>query len=60
MPQDPRPRTAKLPDGSPDTDLERRFETLFETLRPPTSAKPTDLATALEFLQELHDRLSGR
>jgi hypothetical protein len=58
MAADPRPRTARHADGQPDTETERRFETLFAQCRKPTSARPTDLATALTFLQELHDRLS--
>lgn len=60
MPSDPRPHTARKPDGSEDKELEQRFNVIFRALQGPTSAKPTDLPTALAFLAELHARLGGK
>lgn len=57
---DPRPRSLMKPDGTLDTENERRFEVIFRALRNPASPRPTDPASALTFLQELHDRLNGR
>lgn len=53
---DPRPNTAKLPDGSPDTELETRLRVLFTQTGPVDSPRPHDLASALLMLQELWDR----
>lgn len=60
MAQDPAFRSARRPDGTPDLNLERRFEVLFSLLKNPDSPKPTDPDSMLVFLQELFDRLSGR
>lgn len=57
MATDPRPHTARTPDGSEHTDTEERFRVIFAALNAPRSARPTDLPSALAFLQELHDRL---
>lgn len=59
MAADPRPRSAKTPDGREDSDLEVRFEVIFAALRGPASPRPTDAASTQAFLQELWDRLSG-
>jgi hypothetical protein len=53
---DPRPNTARLPDGSPDVELETRLRVLFTQTGPLDCPKPTDLASALVMLQELWER----
>lgn len=60
MTADPRPHSAKHPDGSENMEMEARFRELFSAVRPPTSPRPTDAPTSLTFLQEIHDRLSGK
>jgi hypothetical protein len=60
MSSDPRPHTARKPNGDEDTDLEERFRVLFAFTKGTDSPKPTDLASALVFLQELHARLNAR
>lgn len=60
MSSDPRPHTARKLDGSEDTDLEERFRVLFAATKGTTSPKPTDLASALVFLEELWSRLNAR
>lgn len=52
MPRDPR-RFLQEPD-----DLEKRLEVIFATIGTPKTARPTDLASALLFLQELYDKLA--
>ena len=52
--------SSRKADGTPDQNLERRMRVLFDVLRNPASARPTDPPSVLAFLQELHDRLSGR
>lgn len=60
MASDPRPHTARRATGEEDTDLEERLRVLFAVTKGTTSARPTDLTSALTFLQELHDRLNAR
>ena len=60
MAQDPGLSSARKPDGTPDQILERRLRVLFDVLRNPSSARPSDPDSALVFLKELHDKLSGR
>ena len=60
MAQDPAMSSARKADGTPDQSLERRMRVLFDVLRNPDSPRPTDPPSVLAFLQELHDRLSGR
>lgn len=60
MPSDPRPHSARRPDGREDTDLEERLRVLFGVVRGTSSPRPTDLPSALTFLQELWDRMNGR
>lgn len=60
MSSDPRKHTARLPNGDEDTDIEERFRVLFEVVKGTKSPRPTDLPTALAFLQELFDRLNAR
>ena len=60
MSADPRPHTSQLADGTSDLDTERRFQVLFNDLRPFTTARPTDLASTLLLLQELWDRQNVR
>ena len=43
-----------------DEAIERRFEEVFRNLAAPKTARPTDLPTALLFLQELWDRMSPK
>lgn len=38
--------------------LERRLEEIFRNLAAPKTARPTDAASSLAFVQELWDRLS--
>lgn len=58
MASDPRPGTAKRPDGSEDKDLEQRLSVLFGVTAGTDSPKPTDLPSALAFLEELWTRLN--
>ena len=60
MAQDPGLSSARKPDGTPDQILERRLRVLFDVLRNPDSPRPTNPDSALVFLKELHDKLSGR
>lgn len=59
MAADPRPHTARTPDGREDQDTEARFEVIFAALMPPRSPRPTDAASTQAFLAELWDRLNG-
>ena len=43
-----------------DEAIERRFEEVFRNLAAPKTARPTDLPSALLFLQELWDRMSPK
>lgn len=60
MASDPRPHTARRADGTEDTELEERLRVLFSITKGTNSPKPTDLATALVFLEELWTRLNAR
>jgi len=64
MPADPRPPTARRPDGLEATALELRFATLFRTLDRLSRGLPEDLAepfAALESeVQALRDDLTAR
>lgn len=60
MPSDPRPHTARRQDGTEHQEVELRFQTIFSVVKGPQSPRPTDEASMLAFLQELHDRMSGR
>lgn len=60
MAADPRPHTARRPDGTEDLDTERRFQDLFSILRAPAGERPTDAESALAFVQMLYDRLNGK
>lgn len=43
-----------------DEAIEKRFEEVFRVLAAPKTARPTDLSSALVFLQELWDRMSPK
>lgn len=59
MASDPKPGTAKHPDGSENKDLEQRLGVLFGVTAGTNTLRPTDADSALAFVQELWDRLNG-